>query len=251
MRTVIDENHHMVDTYGDLLKRILTQKKVSMNELHRRTGISYTRIRALVVGEGFPTFDNQQKIEEALVLPDQTCRRLRSAIAEGKIKKEPLIKEHLDRIAETTRGQNYELVQPPIPRIPVFEINPGETLTYDNGGYPISVADDWLSVPGLIDPHGFACFIRNDSMEPELNDGDIVVFSPAKAIKSGTICFIRPQDDIAAIKRVFFNGDSVRQAKEIRLVSTNRKYPDECIPMSAIMHIWPMYVKIQYPRDDE
>ena len=253
MEPPLDTSLCVMETYADILNEIREKKSLSMSEVARRTAISFTFIRSLTRDEDLPSTKTQKKIEEALLLDTKTCRRMREALVRQKADEftEAQIEELQTQLREAQADYSPELVQPPIPRVPVFEISAGASLAYDDGGYPVGVADDWLSVPGLTDAQAFGCFVHGDSMEPELNDGDIVVFSPAKALKSGAICFVRTQDDTATVKRLFFEGESIRQAKEIRLVPTNRKYPDERIPMRSVMHIWPMYVKVQYPRNDE
>ena len=51
---------------------------------------------------------------------------------------------------------------------------------------------------------GFACRVVGDSMLPDYREGDIVVFSPAKPIKSGMDCFARLEPDHeSTFKRIY------------------------------------------------
>lgn len=92
-------------------------------------------------------------------------------------------------------------------------------------GYPARVADDYVRVPGLNDADAFACRVVGDSMLPEYREGDIVVFSPAKAIKSGQDCLARLEPDHqTTFKRVYLEKDK-RGREMIRLQPLNPKYP--------------------------
>lgn len=51
--------------------------------------------------------------------------------------------------------------------------------------------DEHISVPGLADPEAFAVRLTGDLMEPAYRPGDIVVFSPRAAARSGMDCFVR------------------------------------------------------------
>ncbi len=75
-------------------------------------------------------------------------------------------------------------------------------------GYPARVADDYVRTPDVRDPDAFAARVVGDSMEPLYREGDIVVFSPAKVVKSGMDCFVRIEPDHeSTFKRVYFEGE--------------------------------------------
>ncbi|HEX8875342.1 MAG TPA: LexA family transcriptional regulator [Phycisphaerales bacterium] len=74
-------------------------------------------------------------------------------------------------------------------------------------GYPARVADEYVRCPDIDDPDAFAARVVGDSMLPEYREGDIVVFSPLREIKSGMDCFARLEPDgETTFKRVFFEA---------------------------------------------
>jgi repressor LexA len=103
--------------------------------------------------------------------------------------------------------------------IPIInKVAAGYPQEFTDLGYPVGVADDYVSVPtDLSDPNAFAVRVVGDSMEPKYHEGDIVILSPAAGVRSGDDCFVRfgltggPRDGEVTFKRVFFDpGDVVR-----------------------------------------
>ncbi len=92
---------------------------------------------------------------------------------------------------------------------------------FDDLGYPAGFADDYIKCPDLADANAFAVRIIGDSMLPDYKEGDIVVFSPSRAVDSGDDCLIRFEDPHeTTFKQVFFQQD-----KTLLLQPRNRQYP--------------------------
>jgi len=99
--------------------------------------------------------------------------------------------------------------------------------------YPARVADEYVRVPDICDPDAFAARVVGDSMTPDYREGDIVVFSPARALRSGMDCFVRLERDAeTTFKSVYLEpdpvgtGDGAAMVPEfIRLVALNSAYP--------------------------
>jgi repressor LexA len=90
-------------------------------------------------------------------------------------------------------------------------------------GYPAGVADDYVRIPGVTDREAFACRVVGDSMLPEYREGDIVVFSPHRPIKSGLDCLARlERDGQTTFKRVYLEKREGREV--IRLQPLNPEY---------------------------
>jgi len=105
--------------------------------------------------------------------------------------------------------------------VPVInKILAGYPVDFDDLGYPVGFADDYVRCPDLHDPNVFAVRVVGDSMEPKFFEGDIVVFSPGTEIQNGDDCFVRltmPHE--TTFKRVFFDND-----EKLRLQPRNDKY---------------------------
>ncbi|MBN2513190.1 MAG: helix-turn-helix domain-containing protein [Sedimentisphaerales bacterium] len=96
----------------------------------------------------------------------------------------------------------------------------GYPAEFDDMGYPVGIAEDYVRCPDLHDPNAFAVRIIGDSMEPKFSEGDIVVFSPAADVQNGDDCFVRfTQPHECTFKRIFFEPDG-----KIRLQPRNETY---------------------------
>ena len=246
-----------METYADAVKRFLEQRRqrdnsYTQNELARRAGYSTSFIAAMLKGACLPDYDGVERISRALGLSDRDDQYCKSLAARQKADANPLVREmveHMElQVKEAEGSYNTIPLTVPAQRVPVFEINAGTELSYDDGGYPVGVADDYLSIPGLTDPNAFGCFVRGDSMVPELEEGDIAIFSPARRPGSGDIAFVRTTDGRTTLKHVYFET-APGGAKHVRLAAANRHYPDERLPIANIVHICPMYAKLKYRRE--
>ena len=102
--------------------------------------------------------------------------------------------------------------------VPVINKVPaGYPAEFDDMGYPVGFADDYVRCPDIHDPNAFAVRVVGDSMQPKFTEGDIVIFSPAADVQTGDDCFVRlttPHE--TTFKRVFFEED-----EQVRLQPRN------------------------------
>lgn len=105
-------------------------------------------------------------------------------------------------------------------------------------GYPARVADQYVRCVDVHDPDAFAARVVGDSMEPDYREGDVVVFSPARALKSGMDCFARLEPDHdSTFKRVYFERGA-DGAELIRLQPLNSKYPPRTLPREQVAGLY-------------
>jgi repressor LexA len=105
-------------------------------------------------------------------------------------------------------------------------------------GYPSRVADEYVRVPDIADPDAFAARVVGDSMSPNYLEGDIVVFSPARAVKSGSDCFARLEpDQQTTFKRVYFEN-LPGSGEMIRLQPINPSYPPRTLPREQVAGLY-------------
>jgi phage repressor protein C with HTH and peptisase S24 domain len=123
-------------------------------------------------------------------------------------------------------------------RIPLIGMaQAGADGFFDDGGYPVGVGWDEVSIPEVGDPHAYALEISGDSMEPVFRDGDMVVVSPAAPIRRGDRVVVRTARGEAMAKQL------VRQsARRIELRSLNPEHPDYSFDLGEVawMHriVW-------------
>lgn len=105
--------------------------------------------------------------------------------------------------------------------VPIInKVTAGYPAQFDDLGYPVGIADDYIRCPDIHDPNAFAVRVVGDSMEPKFFEGDVVVFSPRADVQNGDDCFVRfksPHE--TTFKRVFFEEDG-----RIRLQPRNDNY---------------------------
>jgi transcriptional regulator with XRE-family HTH domain/SOS-response transcriptional repressor LexA len=130
----------------------------------------------------------------------------------------------------------------------------GYPTEFTDLGYPARVADEYVRVPDVRDPDAFAARVVGDSMEPVYREGDIVVFSPAKALVEaggaaglgargasgggGVDCFVRLEPDHeSTFKRVYFERGAAGE-ELIRLQPLNPKYPPRVVPREQVAGLY-------------
>ena len=123
--------------------------------------------------------------------------------------------------------------------VPVINrVSAGYPQDFTDLNYPKGVADDYVGCPDLQgDKDAFAARVHGDSMTPKYRQGDIVIFSPAAAPKSGDDCFVRFADGHTTFKRVFFESDPKGHAV-IRLQPRNEKYRPQVIPSTDVSGLY-------------
>lgn len=177
----------------------------------------------------------------------KAARRLRQIMSTRRIDLDALhasgeLRRLVDRIDPDGAGGSPEgSIQPvPLPReVPLINsVAAGQPCEFTDLGYPARVADDYVRVPDLADPDAFAARVIGDSMFPDYREGDIVVFSPARAVQSGSDCFARFETDHATtFKRVFFESDDQGQ-ELIRLQPLNSAYPPRIVPRDRVAGLY-------------
>lgn len=108
-------------------------------------------------------------------------------------------------------------------------------------GYPARVADSYVRSPDVRDPDAFACRVVGDSMEPEYHEGDVVIFSPARAVKEGADCFVRfERNDETTFKRVYFerDGDAQSPVVRLRLQPLNARHSARVVDREAVAGLY-------------
>jgi phage repressor protein C with HTH and peptisase S24 domain len=115
--------------------------------------------------------------------------------------------------------------------VPVINrVSAGYPADFDDMGYPVGIADDYVRCPDLHDPNAFAVRVVGDSMTPKFMEGDIVVFSPSADVQNGDDCFVRfSQPHESTFKRVFFEPE-----EKVRLQPRNETYAPQIVDGSRI-----------------
>jgi transcriptional regulator with XRE-family HTH domain/SOS-response transcriptional repressor LexA len=126
-------------------------------------------------------------------------------------------------------------------QIPVInKVAAGYGQEFTDLGYPVGMADEYIAAPAdLDDPNAFGVRVYGDSMEPRYHEGDVVIVSPAREVRSGDDCFVRytrprrPGEHEATFKRVFFDPDDT-----IRLQPLNERHAPVLLAASDVQAVF-------------
>lgn len=123
--------------------------------------------------------------------------------------------------------------------VPVInKVTAGYPADFTDMGYPAQVADDYIRTPDICDPDAFAARVVGDSMEPNYQEGDIVVFSPIKEVADGMDCFVRLEPDHeSTFKRIYFQTDEAGN-ELIRIQPINNRYPPMTVPREQVAGLY-------------
>lgn len=147
----------------------------------------------------------------------------------------------LRRLVDTLSGGTASDAVPiALPReVPLInKVAAGYPTEFTDLGYPARVADEYVRCPDLEDADAFAARVVGDSMQPAYAEGDIVIFSPAKPVKSGMDCFARLEPDHeTTFKRVYLEEDGGGRGL-IRLQPLNSAYPPRVVEREQVAGLY-------------
>jgi len=227
--------------FANTLRRLMKyhDPPVSQCDLAKALGVSRTSVQRWLK-DGFPDDERIDALADFFQLTEAERRDLKERLVKEKGGKvaTSLIAE-FKRIAAQSKGDNVRpLSMEGCVTVPIYDIEAGNELAFDDGGLPVGVADSYAAVPTLTDKKAFGCIIRGDSMEPLFHEGEIVVFSPSTPPQDGDYCFIKT-DELSTFKQVFFDRD------EVRLVALNRQYEEMRIKTESVLHLYPLSAAIR------
>ncbi len=145
----------------------------------------------------------------------------------------------VDRLAgDSAPRANVELIALPV-QVPVINsVAAGYPREFTDLGYPARVADDHVRVPDVSDPDAFAARVVGDSMSPQYEQGDIIVFSPELSAIDGDDCFVRLERDAeTTFKRVYFEREG-EDAVRIRLQPLNSRYGPRVVDREEVAGLY-------------
>ena len=226
---------------GMKIKFLRINRGMTQGELAGQIGLTQAVMSRIESGKREPTLKELQQIGAIfdvqiadLVADDGSLTPLDGMYRRGE----------LGKMAE--RGGNLGLPQEARADVPVFDIEGGYTIAFDDGGYPVGHAGktQLLSPAEVTSANFFGCDLHGDSMqqagEPSFKEGDRLFFDPGREIRHGGFAFIRTTDDTATFKQVFFDTET-----SVRLHPLNSRYPDTTLPRKEIIAMWPLLFRIQ------
>lgn len=137
----------------------------------------------------------------------------------------------LEVFSHLVAGERAIGTRPPGPRrIPLIGMaQAGADGFFDDGGFPVGVGWDEVTIPDVADPQAYALEISGESMEPVFRDGDMVVVSPSAPIRRGDRVVVRTTKGAVMAKQLVR-----RSARRIELRSLNPEHPDYSFDLTEI-----------------
>ena len=100
---------------------------------------------------------------------------------------------------------------------------------FDDGGFPAGASWDEASFPNVPDEHAYALEIAGESMLPVYRDGDIIIVSPAAAVRRGDRVVVRTREGEVLAKEL-----KRQTGKSLELKSLNSEHEDRVFAMNDI-----------------
>jgi len=223
---------------GLKIKFLRISNKMTQGDLAGQIGLTQAVMSRIESGKRQPTLDELRQISRIFNVNLATLIDEDAGI-------DTMYKQgDLARIAE--RNGNLAPPQHADIHVPVFDIEGGYTVSFDDGGYPVGYSGKTqaLSAAEVTSPNFFGCDLHGDSMqqtgEPSFREGDRLFFDPDQEVRNGDFAFIRTSDDTATFKQVFFDTQTT-----VRLHPLNSRYPDQVLQRNNIIAMWPLVFRIQ------
>ncbi|WP_208430600.1 S24 family peptidase [Methyloligella halotolerans] len=115
----------------------------------------------------------------------------------------------------------------PIPLVGLTQAGAGGF--FDDGGFPAGSGWDEVTPPGLNDESAYALEVAGDSMAPLYRPGDVLIVSPAAAIRRGDRLVVKTTDGEVMAKILVRRGP-----KTLELASFNPAHSDLVFPLKRI-----------------
>ncbi len=103
---------------------------------------------------------------------------------------------------------------------------------FDDDGFPAGKGWDEMALPAVDDEHAYALEISGDQMRPAYRDGDVIVVSPATAIRRGDRVVVRTSDGEVMVREL-----KRRTARALELQSLNPSEGDRTLAATDVAWI--------------
>jgi phage repressor protein C with HTH and peptisase S24 domain len=118
----------------------------------------------------------------------------------------------------------------PVPLIGFAEAGSGGY--FDDAGFPAGKGWDEIAFPAVADEHAYALEISGDSMQPAYRQGDVIMVSPAAAVRRGDRVVVKTRNGEVMVKEL-----KRRTAKVVELRSINPDHGERTITVGDMLWI--------------
>ena len=188
------------------LDRLAARSKLSPSGLAKRSGLDPT------------TFNKSKRIT-----PDGRARwPSTESIAKALSATSVSVESFVSLIGESNGAAQA------IPLIGLAEA--GASGYFDDAGFPVGKGWDEIAFPGVTDERAYALEISGDSMLPTYRDGDVIIVSPAAAVRRGDRVVVKTGSGEIMIKEL-----KRQTAKQIELKSLSADHPERTMTLEDVV----------------
>jgi phage repressor protein C with HTH and peptisase S24 domain len=187
------------------LDRLAARASLSPSGLARRAGLDPTTFNKSkrVAADGRERWPSTESVAKALAATESSIDTFVQLIGDG---------------------------PPPAQSVPLMAwAQAAQRGHFDERGHPAGKGWDELALPSACDEHAFALEISGDALAPAYRDGDVIVLSPATAIRRGDRVVVKMRDGellIGQLKR--------RSAKAIEVAPLGAVQADRTLATAEV-----------------
>jgi repressor LexA len=207
----------MKSTIGDRVRQARENKELDQATLSDKIGVVTRTLQRWEKGEQIPDGVSITKIAKATSVHPHWL-----LTGEGEMYPTPSRPENVYPLNSALR-RKVKLVDLPV----ISSVPAGKVATMFHPDY----ADTYVTVDDVKDPQAFALKVKGNSMSPRIEDGDIVVVSPAQEAHNGDVCVIRVNEE-DTLKKVKFEGNYVH------LIPLNPDFEPVTVKKKDVNFVW-------------
>jgi phage repressor protein C with HTH and peptisase S24 domain len=191
------------------IDRLAVRSKLTTSGLAKKAGLDPTTFNKSkrITPEGRPRWPSTESVAKALAATNTRVESFVNLI---------------------TDGGNVSISN--VPLIGFAEAGTGGY--FDDGGFPVGKGWEEIAFPAVTDEHAYALEISGDSMKPAYRKGDIIVVSPAAAVRRGDRVVVKTKHDEVMVKEL-----KRKTNKTIELKSLNSEHRDRTLQMSDVVFV--------------
>ncbi len=152
------------------LDRLAARASLSPSGLAKRAGLDPTTFNKSkrITADGRSRWPSTESLAKALAATDSSIETFVQLIGDGT---RPVLSVPLIALAQAAQHAHF-----------------------DQNGHPAGKGWDEVALPSAEDEHAFALEVSGDALAPAYRDGDILLVSPATAIRRGDRVAVKPRD---------------------------------------------------------
>lgn len=207
----------MKSTIGDRMREARENKEMDQATFSAKIGVVTRTLQRWEKGEQIPDAVSITKIAKvANVHPHWLLT------GEGEMYPAPARPANVFSLPTANKRHNRLVDLPVISSVPA-----GKVATIFHPDY----TDDFVTVDDVKDPQAFALKVKGNSMSPRIENGDVVVISPAQEVRNGDIAVARV-DGEDTLKKIKFEGNYVH------LIPLNPEFEPMTVKKKDVNFVW-------------